>query len=302
MKSNFILSIFLIFSFFVFSVEAKEKVDNTKKKINSQAFKLCQTAVKVASEGDYDMAVIYLKRALEIEPKFPDALFNIGSIYRVQKKYQDSYVAFQQLLIINPNDNEARLEKVLTLIAMKSFKDASTELAKVPNSEKRYAGVKSQLDKAIAKGETEAAKETKPAAPIVYESKGLYSAQMSGKEKLVFSFSTPTGITSDDENNVYVANFSGNTIEKISPDGKRRQLFAAGDLLSGPSGLTFDDRKQELLVSNYKSGTIIKISKNGQMTLLLDQLEKPYSLFLQKDGRLYISEQGKKAVSVVNIP
>ena len=75
-------------------VYAKAEIQDSKKaksktKINSQAFHLCELAVKLASDGDYETAIIYLKRALEIESKFETALFNLGSIYRVQKKYED---------------------------------------------------------------------------------------------------------------------------------------------------------------------------------------------------------------------
>jgi tetratricopeptide (TPR) repeat protein len=273
------------------------------KKINSAAFKLCQTAVRIASEGDYNTAVIYLKRALELEPKFTEALFNLGSIYRVQKKYQDSYVAFQQLLFINPKDHEARLEKILTLIAMRSLNDASAELTKVPQTEKRYSQIKAQLNKALAKQASVQVKEDPQT--LMANRGGLYKASykddIQTREKYLFNFSTPTGITADDKDNIYVANFSADTIEKISPDGAKRQMFASGSLLSGPSDLIFDNLSHELLVSNYKSGTIIKIDRQGQMQVLVDQLQKPYSLFLQHDGKLYVSEQGKKAVSIINI-
>jgi tetratricopeptide (TPR) repeat protein len=339
-----LLCVFSLWSLIALPISATATKTDTvaKKKINPQAFKLCDLAVKVASQGQYDAAVVYLQRALTIEPKFPEALFNLGSIYRVQRKYQDSYFAFQKLLAINPKDNEARLEKVLTLIALKSYKEANVELAKVPSTEKRYETVKAQLEKATQKSpyKEEPAIEPKPSPTIITTTKptpkiaqndistpkpkpvlaslntpsNFYHSESSPykdspsktnpqktNKKESLSFTTPTGITADSDNNVYIANFSSDTIDKISSDGSQRSLFASGNLLSGPSGLIFDKESRELLVSNYKTGTIIKIDQAGKMKTLVENLEKPYSLFLKEDGRLYVSEQGKKAVSIINI-
>lgn len=287
---KFFCLILVILNLMLIPVLAKD-APKAKTKINPQAFHLCELAVNIASEGEYDTAIIYLKRALELEPKFETALFNLGSIYRIQKKYEDSYAIFQELLLKNPADHEARLEKTLTLIAMKSYNDALSELKKVPASQKRYSEVQEKLQKVLANS-------TPPKNIIesAKQPKGLYKY-----EKLSLSFNTPTGITSDLENNIYIANFSGNAIEKISAKNNKRQVFAEGNLISGPSDLVFDDNTGELLVANYKSGNIVKINQLGQMHVLIDNLEKPYSLFLKKDGQLYISEQGKKAVSIINL-
>ena len=198
-----------------------------------------------------------------------------------------------------PADHEARLEKTLTLIAMKSYNDALSELKKVPATEKRYTEVQEKLQKALSQNPyrikpniTKNIIEDKPV------NSGLYKKVY---EKFSLSFNTPTGITADLDNNIYIANFSGNTIEKISAQGNKRQIFAEGNLISGPSGLAFDESTGELLVANYKTGNIITINQLGKMQILIDNLEKPYSLFLQKTGKLYISEQGKKAVSIINL-
>ncbi|MDX1919179.1 MAG: hypothetical protein SFU25_00420 [Candidatus Caenarcaniphilales bacterium] len=296
----------------------------TTPKVNPKAFQLCELAVKIAAKGDYDTAIVYLKRALVIEPKFADALFNIGSIHRVKGQFEDSYASFQQLLVINPFDHEARLEKILTLIGMKSYDRAAEELKKVPANQPRYGAVKSSLDKLKTQLAKQTKQNNKPNTSItatesrkqieelspnssskqpIYNSQGFYKGSINNKsiQQLPQTFSSPTGIVTDDSDNIYVANFLTNSIEQISADLRKKSIFASGDLLVGPSGLIYDKSTKEFLVSNYKSGTIVSIDRSGKMKVLIEDLEKPYSMFMDESGKLYVSEQGKKAVSVIDI-
>jgi len=307
----------LIFTFYSLcfshspSVAAPRAQSSPKHKINTRAVELCQLAIQVASQEDYEAAVVYLKRALELEPKFPEALFNLASIYRSQKKYQDSYSIFQQLLMINPDDHEARLEKVLTLIGMKSYKAASDELQKVPSTEKRYASVKAKLDQAYQSPAQASSKAfTQDTSTSTNLRNALYEKRQNASPKLqkssleqtkTLAFSSPTGITTDEEGNIYVANFTTDTIEKLSADGSKRETFASGEQIAGPSGIVYDQKNERLLVCNYKAGSVVSVSKTGQIRLLIDKLEKPYALHLQQDGLLYVSEQGKKAVSIISL-
>jgi tetratricopeptide (TPR) repeat protein len=269
----------------------------TKKDINIKAFKLCEEAVKAANNKDYEAALAYLKQALVIEPKFPDALFNIGSIYRVMGRYEDSYSVFHQLLQANPNDNEARLEKVLTLISMNSYDAAKTEFDKIEeakdtNAKTRYALVAKRLSKL----------KNKTTEEITNSENNRANTKRSGFSKQISNkITSPTGIAKDVQQNLYVANFSENTIEQYSSDGKHQKTFAQGDMLVGPSDLAFDNSTKNLLVSNYKSGTVIAIDETGKMKVILDNLEKPYGLLLDETGMLYVSEQGKKSVTVLQV-
>lgn len=294
------LSLLIVFSFSSMGVLAN-KVKNNKK-INSQAFHLCELAVKVASEKNYDTAIIYLKRSLEIEPKFVIALFNLGSIYRAKHKYNDAYFAFQQLLQIDPADHEARLEKTLTLIALKNLETAEKELNKIPKTEKRYNFVSTQLEKEKALNKTEKAQIISNITKSLYASeKDLKLFKNENDLKNNLDFNTPTGIASDNEENIYIANFSTNTIERVSSAGQR-QIIIQGDLISGPSDIVYDAQNKSLLIANYKSGNITSLNLvSKKAKVLIDNLQKPYALFLKPDRKLYISEQGRQAVSIIDI-
>ena len=414
-------------------------------KYDTNAVQLCHLAYEVASRGDYNAALVYLNRSLEIEPRFPEALFNLGSISKSQGKYEDAYAAFQRLLYINPADYEARLEKVSVLISMQNFKAAQEELNEVPENQERYKSVKERLEEAAEKSnqksllesnkvdfqvapekqitnqntqhkkskakeislsskdlsmakndnkyiasknstvlqsieteknsskniqKTDANKkeisrltakkalsqqspnllntnsnliktktnqntneQIKVSQKLAYldPAKGLYSKKANNiaenideikkSQEQLFAenlfppnsfndsvanpfaqISIPTGITVDSQKNIYVANFSNNTIEKLSSNGTNKNILASGALISGPSGLIYDTQRQRLLVSNYISGTIVSIDLNGKSRLLVSDLQKPYSLFLEEQSnQLYVSEQGKKVVSIIDL-
>jgi tetratricopeptide (TPR) repeat protein len=303
MKKTFLIFIsFVLLLQYGFTAHAViEKKKRTVPKLDPKAFQLSQVAYHLASQKDYDTAIVYFKRSLEIEPKYKDALFNLGSIYRIQKKYTDAYVCFQQLVTINPNDQDAQMEKVITLIGLKNFTEASYEFRKISPTTARYREVQKILEKAVLNQKKNIA-ETQ--APKLQETTQLYPSRSKPSGQLSWeslNFSSPTGITVDSDQNVYVANFTTDTVEKISPDGSRRTTIADAKLVSGPSDLFFDPKTGRLLVCNYKSGTIISLFEDGHSQILAKNLSKPYSFHLTDDGRLLVSEQGKKALSVVKI-
>lgn len=104
---------------------------------------------------------------------------------------------------------------------------------------------------------------------------------------------SPTGITSDNEGNVYVAGFSDNTIYKITPDCKKL-VFLKDVRVNGPIGMV-SDNSGNIYISNYNANNIIKIASDGAVTILLSNVQKPYGMHIS-GNILYISSQGSNAV------
>ncbi|MDX1917800.1 MAG: tetratricopeptide repeat protein [Candidatus Caenarcaniphilales bacterium] len=397
--------------------------------IEPQARELYKLSYEVAQRKDYQAAITYLEQALKISPHYQDALFNLGSVYLAQRKYPEAYFFFQRLLYINPNDHEARLQKVNALVGMQNAPEAMIELAKIPTqtrgfdqvhvlvtrlvgqitqhtddalteeakntnlpkpkpdsesekisieqgSEKQEAPEQKQMGRLeriasrrqsnddepqekpeptpelsivkkekvgeVEDGFPEAApapinrkkpitsdrptsieeakeslqqaalkdKNTPKTSPQLVPSpsmpqKGFYgyvtpNPKPSLPSVIVHNFNAPAGIASDNQS-IYIANFLENKIEKITPDGKRREIFADGGLLAGPSGMVYNPQDGRLYVTNYRNGTIVAIEQTGETKLIARDLLKPYALILHNNGKLYVSEQGKKAISVVEI-
>jgi DNA-binding beta-propeller fold protein YncE len=62
----------------------------------------------------------------------------------------------------------------------------------------------------------------------------------------------PTGVTVDNDGNVYVTSDGSNNCVVIEPDGRQgRQILSSDDGLKEPRGIYFDKSKNCLLVTNY---------------------------------------------------
>jgi DNA-binding beta-propeller fold protein YncE len=113
-------------------------------------------------------------------------------------------------------------------------------------------------------------------------------------------FSAPAGLAFDHAGNLYVANFLSNTIDRISTDGSRSQ-FSSGTNLKGPIGLAVDS-SGNVYVANYLAETVVKISPAGISTVIAKDFRKPYYLTLDKEGNLFVSQQGDNSIVRVTLP
>jgi hypothetical protein len=113
-------------------------------------------------------------------------------------------------------------------------------------------------------------------------------------------FSAPSGLTFDRQGNLYVANYTSNTVDRISADGTRMQ-FSSGANLKGPIGLTSDE-SGNIYVANYDGGTVARISPAGVSTIIGTGFKQPYYLTLDKEGNLFVSQQLDNSVVRLTLP
>jgi outer membrane protein assembly factor BamB len=61
----------------------------------------------------------------------------------------------------------------------------------------------------------------------------------------------PSGVTVDNDGNVYVTTYSSNSVVVIEPDGRQgRQILSSDDGLKEPTGIYLDKSKNSLIVAN----------------------------------------------------
>lgn len=132
------------------------------------------------------------------------------------------------------------------------------------------------------------------------DSKNQAEAPVKARFKTVSSnFNGPAGITKDSKNNIYIANFTKDSIEKVTPDS-RREIFIEKIGISGPVGLTVDEN-DNLYVANYTTGSIVKITQDKSVSVVVDKIVRPYYLFYDSaTGNLYATVQGDD--SLIEIP
>ncbi len=100
--------------------------------------------------------------------------------------------------------------------------------------------------------------------------------------------SYPYYMAFDASGNLYVANYDGNTISKVTPSGTVSTFVSSG--LSEPVGLAFD-ASGNLYVANYESGTISKVTPAGTVSTFvsLGAEDRPSALAFDSTGNLYVS-------------
>lgn len=62
--------------------------------------------ILAARDRNYDLAIDYLRRALEIDPEHSIALLNLGTAYRQKKDWAQAKSALERALALNPDDPE----------------------------------------------------------------------------------------------------------------------------------------------------------------------------------------------------
>lgn len=99
--------------------------------------------------------------------------------------------------------------------------------------------------------------------------------------------SSPVGMAYDSSGTLYIANWSGGSVERFMSDGTR-EVFADG--LSGPSGLAISD-DDVLYVASYSSNVVWRFDEDGEPEVFVDGLSTPAGLSFNSQGELLIANR-----------
>ncbi len=285
MKLNFKISLILLASLFFInsSANAYDPVAITK----------YNQSIDFSKKGLHKEALFALEEAIEIDPKFIDAYFNMGIIYEHLKFYDAALEVYEKLISFNKNDYESIYKIAMLYYKKNKPAKALAYLFLVPKDvkefnkcEKLYKDVLGILDK-----------KEKPAdkPKIIIE-----AGSKTEKNKIYEGFEGPTGIVQDTSGNTYVANYLNDKIVKIDKNGKRA-VFFEGLPVNGPISITID-KYDNIYVANYISSDIIKLSPSAESEVVLKDIEKPYFVYVNKNKNLlYISEQKNNTVIKLNL-
>lgn len=116
MKKIFII-FFLLFSVFYITFAAE-------KQMNTEAREWYEKGVNANSEGKLNVAIKYLKKAIEIYPDYEDAIFKLGYIYEKQKKYNESLKCYEKVIKLNPDAWDAWYSIGIVYAKMEKYKKA----------------------------------------------------------------------------------------------------------------------------------------------------------------------------------
>jgi tetratricopeptide (TPR) repeat protein/peroxiredoxin len=86
--------------------------------------------ILAAREGNFDQAIQYFQKALQIDPEHSIALENLGSAYRQKKDWPQAKDALERALALNPEDPEANYSLGMVFAQLNDTEDANNYLQK----------------------------------------------------------------------------------------------------------------------------------------------------------------------------
>ena len=230
--------------------------------------------------GLYDKSMAAFRKAIELDPNYTDAYFNLGSILEYLQQYDAALSTFKQIIVRNPNDYEATYKAAYLSAKLNQNDNAKAYLSIIPPNAPIYQKAQELAYKLNTDLQT--IKEEQIKANAQTTKPGIY-------EDIV----SPTGITSDTSGNLYIAGFSDNIVYKITTEGQK-MVFLKDARLSGPIGMV-SDANNNIYIANYNNNNILKVGNNGSVSILLGNVQKPYGLHIA-GNILYISSQGTNSI------
>ena len=237
--------------------------------------------------GQYDRSMASFRRAIEIDPNYIDAYYNLGSILEYLHKDDAALAVFKQIIVRKPDDFEALYKAGNLSIKLGQNDKAKSYLELIPATSSMY----SKAQALIATIPAPVLKE--PETQISAQEDETHSSNINHTNGMYNNIPSPTGITTDTQGNVYIASFSDNMIYKVTPDG-RQMIYIKDSKINGPIAMV-SDVKGNIYVSNYNSNNVVKITSSGVISILINNVERPYGMNIT-DGMLFVSSQGSNSV------
>ncbi|HEY9722366.1 MAG TPA: discoidin domain-containing protein [Oscillatoriaceae cyanobacterium] len=104
----------------------------------------------------------------------------------------------------------------------------------------------------------------------------------------------PNGLACDGADNLYEADWNGNTVTKVAPNGASTH-YAGG--FKGPAGLAFD-KAGDLLVAQYNGNTLEKVPPGGgsHSTFFTGGLNRPVWPAVNSHGTVYLADYSNNRI------
>lgn len=298
---------------------------------NPRAVSLYNLGLTAHKQGSPESAIIFFKRACDIDPNLADAQYNLGVLYQMQKRYKEAIPRFEEVLRLKPTDPDAQFQLGCILQDSGRLQEARLHLSAIaPNSShfseaQRRIGQLSNLpmqstavDPNVSGGQAaqplqSSAALRDPAATNLYQDLagtsgaaagyGQMSAQTMVQQQAPMQQLAQQSIQQQPAT-AYIPN--GSTTAPPSPGGPvpvlanlSLRVIATG--FSAPSGLAFD-HNGSLYVANYMTNSIDRIGPDGSRNTFCTgvNLRGPIGLVVDDANNLYVANYNGGTVAKVN--
>lgn len=235
--------------------------------------------------GQYDKSMSSFRRAIELDPNYIDAYYNLGSILQYLNRDDAALSVFKQIIVRKPDDYESVYKAAFLSNKLGYTDNAKKYLSLIPANSSTFQSAQS-LARAMGT-------DIQTIKSEIAAANAENTVNSDSSNRIYNDLPSPTGIASDNQGNIYVACFSDNMIYKITPDGKQ-MIFVKDTKINGPIGMV-NDIHGNLYIANYNGDNVIKITPAGKISTVISNIQKPYGLNIT-NGLLYISSQGSNSV------
>ena len=106
----------------VHAQEKKEAVNPSPTELD--AVKELNKATKLMLKGDYKEAIVFLRKAIDLNPEFSEAYYNLGIAYERLGKHKDAIETLKKTIELSPDNSNAYYALGYAYYQQKKYKDA----------------------------------------------------------------------------------------------------------------------------------------------------------------------------------
>lgn len=111
------------------------------------------------------------------------------------------------------------------------------------------------------------------------------------------SLYAPTGIAFNHDGDMFVTNWSSDSIVKIMSDGKPQVIYSG---IKAPAGIVIDARNN-IYVASYQDNYILKIESNGHASTIASGFHTPTGMAWSNTGDLLVTNRASGEIIAINI-
>ncbi len=280
---------------------------------NPHAVSLYNLGLSAYKQGSPESAIIFFKRAVDLDPDLADAQYNLGVLYQSERRLKEAVPRFKEALRVKPEDADSHYQLALALIDLNQLSDARQNLMAIaPNNshfvdaQKKVALLDGQLanpgsNTNIVDASQNAAAQTAAASTngSVVSVNTDITAPNANQQSLSSGSTTNNSTASTTVASVAAAapTSAANPVALI--DNISVQVIANG--FSAPSGLTFD-RNGNLYVANFVTSTIDRLSPDGKKSQFSTgiNVKGPIGLLCDEENNIYVANYVAGTVTRIN--
>lgn len=106
---------------------------------NPRAVSLYNLGLTAHKQGSPESAIIFFKRACDIDPNLADAQYNLGVLYQMQKRFKEAIPRFEEVLRIKPTDPDAHFQLGIILQDAGRTQEARQHFSAIPPNNSHFS-------------------------------------------------------------------------------------------------------------------------------------------------------------------